>query len=207
MTMPDAITEALPPDDRMRIGTVASVDPLTVNVQGTLVPVGRLGTYGPVVGEPTALLRQDQTWLALGSTVGSGGSGRGIALVEYVAATGNLNLNAGAATVPGTTINFTVPSPNSILMAWWIADIEVLGTTATTGEVRLSVDGLPVNPQVIITQTGAAIGFRATLAQQTVRAIAAGAHTISLNGIRVSGVDNQLRANATHTTLTIMVLG
>jgi len=207
MTFPGAIEEALPPDDRMRVGTVASIDPLTVNVQGTLVPAGRLGTYGPVVGEPTALLRQDQTWLALGSTVGSSGSGRGIALVEYVAATGNLNLNAAAATVPGTTINFTVPSPNSILMAWWIADIEVLGTTATTGEVRLSVDGLPVNPQVIITQTGASIGFRVTLAQQTVRAIAAGAHTISLNGIRVSGVDNQLRANATHTTLTIMVLG
>jgi hypothetical protein len=68
MTLPEAITDALPPDDNLRMGVVATVHPLTVNVQGTPVPAGALSSYTPIVGDPVALFRQDSTWLCLGRT-------------------------------------------------------------------------------------------------------------------------------------------
>lgn len=52
----------------MRIGTIASKSPVTVNVQGTTLPGNALGSYAPMVGDNVAVLRQDQTWLILGKT-------------------------------------------------------------------------------------------------------------------------------------------
>lgn len=68
MTLPQAIQEALPPDDRMRIGIIDSIAPVTVNVQGTSLPGHAVGSYTPIVGDNVAVLRQDQTWLILGKT-------------------------------------------------------------------------------------------------------------------------------------------
>lgn len=68
MTLPDAIHDALPPDDNLRFGVVATRFPTTVNIEGTLVPVGALSSYTPIVGDNVAVLRQDQTWLLLGRT-------------------------------------------------------------------------------------------------------------------------------------------
>lgn len=64
----EAVTDILPPDDNMRIGVVSTVTPLAVNVQGADVLAGHLGSYGPIAGDNVALLRQDQSWLCLGST-------------------------------------------------------------------------------------------------------------------------------------------
>lgn len=68
MTLPEAITEALPPDDRMRIGTVLTRFPTTVDVQGTAVAASPLASYLPIVGDTVAMIRQDATWLILGRT-------------------------------------------------------------------------------------------------------------------------------------------
>ncbi len=68
MTFPLAISQANAPDNRMRIGTVSSVNPFTVNVQGeNVVNPGVVDrSSGFTVGDVVALLRQDQTWLVFG---------------------------------------------------------------------------------------------------------------------------------------------
>ena len=78
----EAVTDILPPDDNMRIGFVTSVDPLTVNVQGAPVLPGHLSSYGAVVGDVVALVRQDQTWLCLGSTRSGIQPGNGTGVIQ-----------------------------------------------------------------------------------------------------------------------------
>lgn len=72
MTLPDAITGVLPPDDRMRVGTVLSAFPTTVDIQGTAVPASPVSSYFPIVGDTVSVLRQDATWLILGRTTDPG---------------------------------------------------------------------------------------------------------------------------------------
>lgn len=73
MTFPLAISQANAPDNRMRIGTVSTVNPLEVNVQGEVVrsPGVVDRSTGFTIGDVVALLRQDQTWLVLGRVSGS----------------------------------------------------------------------------------------------------------------------------------------
>lgn len=78
----DAVTDILPPDDNMRIGIVTAVDPLTVSVQGSPILPGHLSSYGPVVGDIVALLRQDQSWLVLGSTRSGIQPGNGTGIIQ-----------------------------------------------------------------------------------------------------------------------------
>ena len=68
MTLPEAIKNALPPDDNVRIGTVLTRWPTTVDVQGTAVAASALASYTPIVGDVVLLLRQDSTWCILGRT-------------------------------------------------------------------------------------------------------------------------------------------
>lgn len=68
MTLPEAISDALPPDDNMRIGVVLTRFPTTVDVQGQAVPAGALASYTPIVGDTVLLFRQDSTWCILGRT-------------------------------------------------------------------------------------------------------------------------------------------
>lgn len=66
-TLPAAITDTLPPDDRMRIGVVSQTAPLMVNVQGgDVITPGVLNYANFAVGDTVALLRQDQSWLVQG---------------------------------------------------------------------------------------------------------------------------------------------
>jgi hypothetical protein len=208
-SIPSAVTSVLPPDNELRIGTVTGISPFAVSVEGaTINAAGRLASYGPVLGEPVALLRQDGTWLALGATVAQGSVGRGISQIAAISASANLNLNAASATVPGTTISFATAIPNALLLSWWSAEIETIGATVTLGSVRISIDGsILVNPAAFYNPGAAGVGAIATVAQSTISVIASpGSHTILLNGIRGAGADNQIRANANNTTLMIMVV-
>lgn len=68
MTFPQAIQDAMPPDDNVRIGTILSRFPTTVDIQGQAVPAGCLASYTPIVGDVVLVLRQDSTWCILGRT-------------------------------------------------------------------------------------------------------------------------------------------
>lgn len=68
MTFPEAIQDAMPPDDNVRIGTVLTRFPTTVDIQGTPVVVGALASYTPIVGDTVFVIRQDSTWCIIGRT-------------------------------------------------------------------------------------------------------------------------------------------
>lgn len=68
MTLPHAIEKALPPDDNVRIGTVLTRFPTTVDIQGTPVTAGALASYTPIVDDVVLVLRQDSTWCIVGRT-------------------------------------------------------------------------------------------------------------------------------------------
>jgi hypothetical protein len=211
MTFPSAITDAMPSDNELRIATVLTVAPLTVSVEGSPVPAGRLASYAPTVNDTVGVLRQDATWLCLGKILGDVA---GVAVQQIFGPaeqTANQNLNTAAATLPGTTINFTTYAPNQTLIAWWNADIESIGVTPTVGVVRLLVDGVVVgggSPAAVFNQANVAIGLRMTVGASMPWTVAtAGAHAVALQGVRGAGADGQLRANAVNTALTIMVTG
>lgn len=69
-TLAGAVEDALPPDNEMVGGVVTAISPLRVLVRGADVNnPGTLGSYIPSVGDPVQMLRQDSTWLCLGSSV------------------------------------------------------------------------------------------------------------------------------------------
>lgn len=68
MTLPEAITSVLPPDDNVRIGTILTRFPTTVDIQGTAVAAGALASYTPIVGDVVLVIRQDSTWCIVGRT-------------------------------------------------------------------------------------------------------------------------------------------
>ena len=66
--LPLAITSQNPPDNNVRIGTVDQVSPLIVNVQGgQVVSPGVANWANFTAGDVVALIRQDQSWLVLGT--------------------------------------------------------------------------------------------------------------------------------------------
>lgn len=101
MTFPAAIAAVLPPDDRLRIGVITSVNPLIVDIEGNPTPTGWISQDAPTVGLPVAVLRQDQTWLTLGMTQGSADSVDAAIQVEE-----NTTISAETSTtfIPGTPV-------------------------------------------------------------------------------------------------------
>jgi hypothetical protein len=104
VTLPDAITQVLPPDDRMRVGTITSVAPVIVDVQGTSMPGHCLSSYTPLVGDIVSVLRQDQTWLVLGRTSSADSTSTG---PNFQA--GEIVLSPSAATSASGTVTFARP--------------------------------------------------------------------------------------------------
>lgn len=67
-----AVNDALPPDDNMRVGIVTQAAPLIVNVQGGEVRTpGVLAGANFAVNDTVSLLRQNQSWLVLGTVSSS----------------------------------------------------------------------------------------------------------------------------------------
>lgn len=64
----DAISAATNDDTGIRTGTIATLSPLTVSLQGgTVKSPGVLRSYSPALGDTVILLRQGDSWLCLGS--------------------------------------------------------------------------------------------------------------------------------------------
>jgi hypothetical protein len=136
VTLPDAITEALPPDDRLRVGIVASVHPTTVDIQGTLVPAGALSPYTAVIGDNVAVLRQDSTWLILGRIASPSGQ-----FPQFQAGAADLTVAAGTsatlivpfaipfATIPSVSTNISTGA--GAVSGWGSRAINVTNTSFT----------------------------------------------------------------------------
>jgi hypothetical protein len=120
--MAGAVRGALPPDNELVSGVVVSVNPLAVSVRGGIVTrsLGVLGSYVPAVGDTVQMLRQDATWLILGS----GGTGADASLT-----TAGFNDDTAAA----TTVNAAYSNINPVRF-------DFMKRFATTGvRVDLSV--------------------------------------------------------------------
>jgi hypothetical protein len=117
--MTEALAEATvtaPPVNEagVRIGRVTDDSPLTVEVQGT--PVGEpgfLSDWRPIIGDYVALLRQDETWLALGAIHANAVSllGRGGTVIgANIGIGGGVPANSTGAEVAFPSANWAIES-------------------------------------------------------------------------------------------------
>lgn len=111
MTLPDAITDALPPDDRMRIGTITSVNPTIVTVQGSEISASPVNTVNLNVGDTVAVLRQDASWLILGEPIPPASG------IFPMYQSGYFDVTVTASTSATGTITFARPFRNPPAMA------------------------------------------------------------------------------------------
>lgn len=134
MTLPGAIVDILPPDDRLRVGTISSIVPTKVNIEGTDVPAGTLGSYVPILGDVVSVLRQDGTWLILGRNVAPAtavGPGPQANVVSMAVAA------AGSATQP-----VTFPKPFLTAPAVVTNFVSGAGSTAGWGSRAINITNL-----------------------------------------------------------------
>lgn len=200
----------------VRVGTVTSASPVSVQVQSTTLnaaTLGVLGSYDPAVGDVVALLGQSTqagtdpaTWLVLGEMVASGGLGRSVGAIAFVASNGNLDLTAVATLVPGTATTITSNRAGATLISIWSADMASLGAVNTTGIVEHLIDGAAAAASANFAN-GAVPNVRATNIQINVTTLAtAGVHTLSLRGVRSGGADAMIRVVATHTRCLAIII-
>lgn len=205
MTFPQKIADAMPSDNELIIGTVVDGDVLTVNARGGNITPGRLSTTGLAVGDPVAMLREGETWLALGKMISNSSTGLGLTSLHIATqGPGVLGLTAAEQDVPGTTINFTTSSPAANIVAWWVGDYEVIAASTATGVTMLRIDGV-TNSTPSATFRGNTLGERGTTAQFDLLTVTPGDHVAILRANRAGGADGQLRLDQSHTQLLIAV--
>lgn len=211
-SLPDAITDVLPPDNMVRMGVVTATNPLTVSMQGGLVKSpGRLGSYGPMVGDNVVLLRQDASWLVAGDVFSNTSTvpGAGITTMTQAIASASIPVVAATTLVTGTTITFTTSRPNARYWTSYVFDTQQVGATQTTtiGELFLDASAAVGAPQIIFVGTTATpTGLRVTIGNQFAGVVAAaGTHTLDLRVHRVGGADGNVTINATHSSLMVTV--
>lgn len=134
MTLPEAIKDSLPPDNEVRIGTVLSRFPTTVDIDGEAVPIGALSSYLPIVGDVVFVIRQDSTWAIIGRTT-SPDTG---AFPSFQA--GSVDITVVATTSGAATVVFATPfrlapavttniNSSSGLTVGWIPNAHTITTT------------------------------------------------------------------------------
>lgn len=201
----------------VRMGTITSVSPLILTVQGAPYSsdaVGVLGWYVPAVGDVVAVLGQSvatgsdpQSWLILGLVrQADANAGLSVSAVQMATATAVLNLTSIQTPVTGASLTVTTTRDNATILVHWHVDFEAIGATLTTGVCHLVVDGITASPQALWEMPTAAAAGRVTAGQTDTQILAtAGAHTVRLDGQRAGGADNMIRINNLHTTLTVIV--
>lgn len=201
----------------VRVGRIESVNPVVLSVQGALYnadAVGVLGSYVPqandvvsVVGQSVSSGTDPSSWLILGEARPvNTTAGLTVTAVQMASASVLLNLTSVQTPVTGASLTVTTTRDNATIVAHWHGDFEAIGATLTTGVCFLVVDGVNAAPQALWEMPTAAASGRVTAGQTDTQVLAtAGAHTVRLDGLRSGGADNQIRLNATHTTLTVTV--
>lgn len=194
----------------VRVGTVLSVSPLQVSVQGTVFrsdAVGFAGSYAPQVGDSVVLLGQSSaagpdpsSWVALASSTSSG--------LQPLFASGTVSTTLVVAdtTIPGTTIPFTTTAAQTMVQAWWTGDFDAVGAVISTSVLRPILDGVVQGQvQAIWEMSVAAAVGRSTSGNQTIYMVGPGAHTIGLSGAANNA--GNIRVVAGSTTLMVNVYG
>ena len=205
--LPTAITATGASNNRLRIGAVTEANPLTVDVQGGQFFPGKLSSYVPTIGDPVALLQQDQTWLALGSVLSGGATGLTISQVAIGRSSVNVNLTGAFQTITGTERNVTTTNPNALVVCVWSGDFEAIGTTATTGFTGVLINGATQTEAALYNSGGTQSGGRSTVSQVAIYTVTVpGTQSVYLRAARTGGADGNLRLNAIHTALLTVVL-
>jgi len=201
-TLAASIKNAQPSDNELRFGTISNVSPITVLIQGQPVFAGRLGSYIPVAGDTVAVLRQDATWLVLGST---STTDKQVSTILAAQSSAILQLTTTVTDVPSCTVTLVPVTNSAVAAVQWTGDFESTGTTATTGVCAVWLNGVMVgSPQAIFNNMGIN-GARATVGNQMLLPLGTGTQTITLRGNRASGADLMLRLNSLHTNLLVTV--
>lgn len=192
----------------VRVGTIASLNPVVVTVQGAVMNnVGLIGDYSPQVGDPVILLGQSSqagsdpaSWVALGAASSSG------LQTLFAMSTVTFNLGIAESAVPGTLMPFTTTAPQTLVEAWWTADFNIVGTTISTAVVRPILDGvIQTQVQAIVEMPVAAATGRWTLSNQANYVVGPGVHSIGLAAVASTAVMISLVAGST--TLKVNVRG
>ena len=119
-SLPEQVAAALEVNTDLRFGTVVSRDAasgmLAVNVGGGLVSASRVMSYEPIIGDHVAVLRQEASWLVLGSMAGS---------IADVSAVSNASFEDGdvGALPPSWQLVTTAGSPTLTTAAWGRDDV------------------------------------------------------------------------------------
>lgn len=124
MTLATQISKDRGQPATVRVGTVVSVQPLVVHVQGTdFQDVGVLADYVPVVGQPVVLLGQSavssdgSSWLALGVPTSSVTAGAFATNGVQTMAAAQSNTTVNYANMTGVTFQFTKRRDESRILA------------------------------------------------------------------------------------------
>jgi hypothetical protein len=135
----------------LRMGTVTAVTTrgITVDVGAQTVDAAHLDSYAPAVGDPVALMKVQDSWLALGRVVGPGNAsdlsgvgpaigpsllGGGIVTTSRTTSTG-----AGPVNISGWDIDFWLPPNHAALI---VAGFPYFGSIAgSVGQMTLVVVG------------------------------------------------------------------
>jgi hypothetical protein len=182
-----AVSDTLPPDDELVSATVAAVNPLTLNIRGALVSesLGVLGSYVPVLGDVVSVLRQDATWLVLGST--QPGTDATLSLAGYNGTAADTTAAAAYTNLDPVRFDFVKRSALTRVRV----DLSVsCYTTAVTTKPRFGVDFInaPTERRDIMEMLINTANEHTPMSAVTVfDGFAAGAYTVQLLWLRVSG--------------------
>lgn len=190
--LPTAIAQAIGPLSGMRIGVVTSfTDAGQLNVQignGVQEDVNYLASYNPVPGDIVQVLRQEATWLVLGTIAGGTSEQYGGLVLpgsKLLRTTVILDRYVGFARADVAGYSITVePRPNHLTAIF--ANLDVFGNTGSVafGEIRMDNGVTP------LCQSGTTVNGFFTLPMVLwgfYVAPAPGAHTFTLSMAQGSG--------------------
>lgn len=207
-TLASQITSIAGQPASVRVGTVESVNPPVVRVQGAaFTDVGFLNSYIPTVGDAVILLGQSSSsgsdpasWVCLGAATPNGVRSRQAVLDT------NTTLAVAETLLSGTLVNFTTTAALTTVQAMWTGDFDVLAAVISTGVLRPSLDGvLQTQIQAIVEMPVAAIAGRWTCGNQALYTVGPGTHTIQLSAS--ANLAGNLRLLSGSTNLLVNILG
>lgn len=183
----------------LRTGTVTAVTArgIMVAVAGGEINAAHLDSYAPAVGDSVALMKTQDSWLAMGRIVGSGtptdytvpGSAAGLSLLDGMRTLGTSTLassTGSSVTVPKYSLTFYHPPNHQVLI---VAFFGWLGTVANDW---LIVDLVETTTSTGITEwteqnPSSSFGRDATITGVAKESLGGAKRTIAMTMARLSG--------------------